>query len=32
VILPEGGDASLADFLRDWAPKHPYDPRRGMVS
>ncbi|MDE2165363.1 MAG: J domain-containing protein [Alphaproteobacteria bacterium] len=30
VVLPEGGDQALADFLRDWAPKHPYDPRRGM--
>ncbi|MDE2227955.1 MAG: DnaJ domain-containing protein [Alphaproteobacteria bacterium] len=28
VVLPEGGDQALADFLRDWAPKHPYDPRR----
>jgi DnaJ-class molecular chaperone len=32
VVLPEGGDAALSDFLRDWAPGHPYDPRRGMVS
>jgi DnaJ-class molecular chaperone len=32
VVLPEGGDAELAQFLRDWAPKHPYDPRRGMAS
>jgi DnaJ-class molecular chaperone len=31
VVLPEGGDAELATFLRDWAPKHPYDPRRGMT-
>jgi DnaJ-class molecular chaperone len=31
VVLPEGGDAELARFLRDWAPKHPYDPRRGMT-
>ncbi|HXZ03097.1 MAG TPA: DnaJ C-terminal domain-containing protein [Stellaceae bacterium] len=31
VVLPEGGDAELARFLRDWAPKHPYDPRRGMM-
>ncbi|HZB93543.1 MAG TPA: DnaJ C-terminal domain-containing protein [Stellaceae bacterium] len=30
VMLPEGGDEALAAFLRDWAPKHPYDPRRGM--
>jgi DnaJ-class molecular chaperone len=32
VVLPEQADEALADFLRDWAPKHPYDPRRGMVS
>jgi DnaJ-class molecular chaperone len=30
IVLPEGGDKELADFLRDWAPKHAYDPRRGM--
>lgn len=32
VVLPEGGDDELARFLRDWAPKHPYDPRRGMTT
>ncbi|HYL34125.1 MAG TPA: DnaJ C-terminal domain-containing protein [Stellaceae bacterium] len=32
IVLPEGGDKALADFLRDWAPKHPYDPRRAMGS
>jgi len=32
VMLPDGGDADLARFLKDWAPKHPYDPRRGMTS
>ena len=31
VVLPEGGDTALADFLREWAPKHPHDPRRGMT-
>jgi len=31
VVLPEGADAELATFLRDWAAKHPYDPRRGMT-
>jgi len=31
VVLPEGGDAELAAFLRDWAPKHPYDPRKGRA-
>jgi DnaJ-class molecular chaperone len=30
VVLPEGGDKELAEFLRQWAPKHPYDPRRAM--
>jgi DnaJ-class molecular chaperone len=30
ILLPEGGDKDLAEFLRDWAAKHPYDPRRGM--
>jgi DnaJ-class molecular chaperone len=30
VVLPEGGDKELTDFVRDWAPKQPYDPRRGM--
>ncbi len=32
VVLPDGGDKALADFLRDWAPKHPYDPRRAVGS
>lgn len=32
VALPEGGDSELADFLKQWAAKHPYDPRRGMTS
>ena len=31
LALPEGTpDADLATFLREWAPKHAYDPRRGM--
>ncbi len=30
VVLPEGGDPALTEFLRSWAPKHPYDPRRNM--
>jgi len=29
VVLPEGRNEDLAAFLRDWAPKHSYDPRRG---
>ena len=32
VMLPEGGDRALADFLRSWAPQHPYDPRRATGS
>lgn len=32
IVLPEGGDKALADFLRDWAPQHPYDPRRATGS
>ncbi|HKW52458.1 MAG TPA: DnaJ C-terminal domain-containing protein [Stellaceae bacterium] len=31
VVLPEGGDNELTDFLKQWAPRHPYDPRRGMT-
>ncbi len=31
IVLPEAADAELAAFLRDWAPKHPYDPRREMT-
>jgi DnaJ-class molecular chaperone len=30
IVLPEGKDDELAAFLRQWAPKHPYDPRGGM--
>ncbi|HXQ50129.1 MAG TPA: DnaJ C-terminal domain-containing protein [Stellaceae bacterium] len=30
IVLPEGGDNELAEFLRTWAPKHPYDPRGRM--
>lgn len=29
VVLPDGADPELAAFLKDWAPKHPYDPRKG---
>ena len=31
IMLPEGGNAALADFVRGWAPQHAYDPRRGMT-
>lgn len=28
LVLPDGIDADLADRIRDWEEKHPYDPRR----
>ena len=31
VVLPEGGDTELEELVRGWAPKKPYDPRRGMA-
>ncbi len=30
VVLPDGANAELADFLREWTGKHPYDPRGGL--
>lgn len=30
VVLPESPDAELEAFVRDWAPKHSYDPRRKL--
>jgi DnaJ-class molecular chaperone len=30
VVLPAEPDAELDTFLKDWAAKHPYDPRKGM--
>jgi len=30
--LPQGADAELETFLKEWAGKHPYDPRKGMRS
>ena len=30
IVLPDAPDEELAKFLREWAPKHGYDPRRGM--
>ena len=30
VVLPSGADAELDSFVKDWAAKHPYDPRKGM--
>jgi DnaJ-class molecular chaperone len=31
VVLPDEADEELAAFLREWAPKHGYDPRRSMA-
>ncbi len=28
LVLPESVDGALADFIEDWAPRHPYNPRR----
>ena len=30
VMLPERPDAELAEYLRRWAEKHPYDPRADL--
>lgn len=30
VVLPSDADAALDAFVKDWAAKHPYDPRKGM--
>jgi DnaJ-class molecular chaperone len=30
VVLPSESDAELDTFLKEWAAKHPYDPRKGM--
>lgn len=27
VVLPEGGERELAEFVERWGPAHPYDPR-----
>lgn len=32
VVLPPEADPELDTFLKDWAAKHPYDPRKGMRS
>jgi DnaJ-class molecular chaperone len=31
IVIGDSGDAELAAFLETWAPKHPADPRSGMV-
>lgn len=30
VVLPAEQDSELERFVKDWAGRHPYDPRRGM--
>lgn len=30
VVLPDRPDPELESLVRDWAARHPYDPRRGM--
>jgi DnaJ-class molecular chaperone len=32
LVLPEGADRELDDFVKQWVPKHPYDPRKGIAS
>jgi hypothetical protein len=27
LVLPPTADSALEGFVKDWAPKHPYDPR-----
>ena len=30
VVLPSEADTELDNFVKDWAAKHAYDPRKGM--
>jgi DnaJ-class molecular chaperone len=30
VAVPPGDEPALAEFLRNWKPAHPFDPRKGM--
>jgi DnaJ-class molecular chaperone len=32
IVLPPGAEPALADFLKDWSPKNPFDPRKDMPS
>jgi len=32
VVHPPGEEPELADFLRDWTPRHAFNPRAGMES
>jgi hypothetical protein len=30
IVLPSSEDPALADLMREWRDKKPYDPRSGM--
>ncbi|MGE4047737.1 MAG: DnaJ C-terminal domain-containing protein [Acetobacteraceae bacterium] len=30
VVVPPGEEPDLADFLKNWKPRHPFNPRAGM--
>jgi len=32
IVLPPGPEPELAEFLKGWSPKHPFDPRKDMPS
>ncbi len=31
VIVPHTDEPELAEFLKGWTPRHPFDPRKGML-
>ena len=31
VVLPTEPEPALAEFLREWKPEHPFDPRAGLL-
>jgi len=32
VVLPKDDESELEAFLKDWAPKHEFNPRKDLVS
>ncbi len=32
LVLPPGAEPALAEFLREWKPEHPFEPRAGMMA
>ena len=32
IVLPTGAEPDLAEFLKGWNPKHPFDPRKDIPS